>query len=162
MTKLAERCTVVYEAEPEKNGWYLFENSDFKKLFETDTLPVSDLDRMARIITEKAGEYDEQLRQFSTIEFEEGCFLEITTVCVDTYENYVVFAMGPVEYDFDFEIRKSKLDSIEVKIFLGETNGWLAVHEVPGVLAFKFLQAYAKYVLGELEEKEWVDTDYKY
>ena len=162
MTKLAERCKVVYETEPENNGWYLFESSDFNKLFETKVLPVSDIIRMAKLITEKAGEYDEQLRQFSDIEFEDGCPVEIELIAADTEENYIGFAMGPVEYSLDFTIKKSKLISIEASIFFGLNNGFIVVNEVPGVLGFKFLQAYAKYVLGELEDKEWVDTDYKY
>lgn len=162
MKKLMDTCNVVYETKPETNGWYTFENRDFEMLFKNTVMPVSDVLRLARIITEKAGEFDEQLEDFSKLCFEDGCPIEIDNVAVDTYENYVVFAMGPVEYDFDFEILKSKLDSLEVKIFLGEVNGWLVVHEVPGVLAFKFLQAYAKYVLGELEDMEWKDPDFEF
>lgn len=153
---------VRYEMQPETNGWYLFSNSDFSKLLKTDMIPVSELIRMVSIIDEKVGKLDKQLTNFSDLDFDEAHLVEITTVCVDTYEEYVVLAMGPVEYDFDFEVSKSKLDSIEIKLFLGEVNGWIEVHEIPGVLAFKFLQDYTKYVLGDLEDKEWVDTDYKY
>lgn len=160
MTKLAERCAVIYEAEPEKNGWYLLTNREFKKLFETDMITVSELLEMAQKITEKVGEFDEQLKHFSSIELEEGCPVEL--IAADNEERYIGFAVGPVEYSLDFTIKKSKLLALEASIFFGLDTGFIEVKEVPGVVGFKFLQAYTKYLLGELEEKEWVDTDYKY
>lgn len=162
MTKLMDRCRVAYETEPEKNGWYTLDNKDFDELFKCDMMSVSDLIRMAQVVTEKAGEYDEQLEDFSNLDFEEGCPVELDLVAADTYEKYVGFAVGPVEYRLEFKIKKSKLESIEASIFLGLNNGFISVSEIPGVLSFKFLQCYAKYLLGELEEKEWVDTDYRY
>ena len=151
------RCT---EMHPETNGWYALSSQDFNKILELDMVPVKEVQRMAAELTEKSGDFDEQLADFAAIKFEDGCKIEVAITAIDVEEKYVTVAVGQVEFCFDFIIKKSKLESVKGSIFLGLQNSWITVNEVPGVAAFLFLQAYAKYLLGELEDMEWVDPVY--
>ena len=157
MIKLLDDCHVDYEDQPESNGWYLFSNQQFKKLCVLDMLPVHDLFEMAKVIADKAGDHDDQLRSFANLVGRESeknvTILEIEDCEISIAVGEVVFVISPI-------IKKSKLVDLNARLFLVQMIEMIKVNEVPGYAGFIFLQCFAKYLLGELEDKEWEDPYY--
>ena len=160
MVNLTE-CTTHwdYENHPELNGWYLLDNKDYNHLLKMDMLPVKEVTRMAAVMADKAGECDEQLRDFSEIKFDDAPEICVLGVATEEEDDFTAVAVGveDVEYVFTLIVKKSKLDRIKSEILFGSSLGLVNVSEVPGIAAMIFLQSFAKYLIGELEPMEWVD-----